>query len=85
MVIDTVIWPPCDVCVTAIALSPALGDVRVIRSQVINRILLVFGQVRGVMNDVYKHVGLPPHDVENIAPRNTREYTPMPPEVEHRG
>eukprot|EP01042_Synura_sphagnicola_P000824 gene824-916_t len=38
-------------------------------------------QVRGVMNDVYKHVGLPPHDVENIAARNTREYTPMPPEV----
>lgn len=38
-------------------------------------------EVQEKVNSVYEFIGLPPHDIPDVAPKNTRAYKPMKPEV----
>jgi hypothetical protein len=38
-------------------------------------------EVQAKVNSVYEFIGLPPHDIPDVAAKNTRAYDPMSPEV----
>ena len=38
-------------------------------------------EVQGKVNSVYDFIGLPPHDIPDVAAKNTRAYDPINPEV----
>jgi N-formylglutamate amidohydrolase len=41
-------------------------------------------RVQNTMDKIFKHIGLPPHDLDDVEAKNTRPYEPMSEAVRNR-